>query len=96
MFKKKWPTMIFVVCVVAMGYGADIPSAPAEGNIRSISIITEKPYSRRYQPLINAVVKEMGNLEIPGAAVAVVEGGETTFAAGFGSKHPHRPNPVKP
>ena len=96
MFKKIWPAVIFVMSVVVLGYGADIPVAPVEGNIRSISIITEKPYSRRYQPLINVIEKEMRDLDIPGAAVAVVEGGEITLAAGLGSKHPHYADPVKP
>jgi CubicO group peptidase (beta-lactamase class C family) len=96
MFKTLWPTVILIICVVVVVYGVDVPSTPVEGGIHSISIITEKPYSRRYQPLINAIEKEMSDLDIPGAAVAVVEGGETTFAAGLGSKHPHREDPVKP
>jgi len=96
MFKKIWPAVILTMCVVSMGYGADIPVAPVESNTRSISIITEKPYTRRYQPLVAAIEKEMRSLDIPGAAVAVVEAGETTFAAGLGSKHPHRDDPVQP
>jgi CubicO group peptidase (beta-lactamase class C family) len=96
MFKTIWPSAILIICVVMIGNGADIPSAPSEGNSRSINIITEEPYSRRFQPLVNAIEQEMKNLDIPGAAVAVVEAGETTFAAGLGSKHPHRDDPVQP
>lgn len=96
MFKIRWFTVILILCVVVVGYGADIPSTPVEFNSRSISIITEKPYSRRFQPLINAIEQEMKNLDIPGAAVAVIEAGETTFAAGLGSKHPHRNVPMLP
>jgi CubicO group peptidase (beta-lactamase class C family) len=76
--------------------GTNPAFAPVEGNGLFISIVTEKPYSRRFLPLIQAIEQEMQNLAIPGAAVAVVEAGETTFAAGLGSKHPHREDPVKP
>jgi len=96
MFKVKWPVVILILCVIVMGFGVDIPSAPAQGNSRSISIITEKPYSRRYQPLIDAIKKEMSSLDIPGAAVAVVEAGEITLTAGLGSKHPYRHDQVQP
>ena len=96
MFKTIWPSTILIICIVMIGYGADIPSAPSGGNRRSINIITEEPYSRRFQPLVNAIEQEMKNLDIPGAAVAVVEAGETTFAAGLGSKHPQRHDPVLP
>ena len=96
MFRTLWPTVILMLYVVGIGYGVDIPLASVESHNLSISIITEKPYERQYQPLINAVVKEMKSLDIPGAAVAVVEAGEITFAAGFGSKHPYRDDPVRP
>ena len=76
--------------------GADSAFAPVKGNVRSISIITEKPYTRRFLPLIDAIEQEMEDLNIPGAAVAVIEAGETTFAAGLGSKHPHHDDPVQP
>jgi CubicO group peptidase (beta-lactamase class C family) len=96
MFKKGWLATLLIMYAVTIGYGADNPATPAESNTRSISIITEKPYTRRYQPLVAAVEKEMRSLDIPGAAIAIVEAGETTFAAGFGSKHPHRDDPVQP
>ncbi len=96
MFKSIWPATVFTLCAIVIGYGTDVASSPVESNLRSISIITEKPYSRRYQPLIDAIEKEMRSLDIPGAAVAVVEGGEITLAAGLGSKHPHRLDPVQP
>lgn len=96
MFKAKWPAVILILCVIVVGYGADVLPAPTQDNLRSISIITEKPYSRKYQPLIDAIETEMRDLGIPGAAVAVVEGGEVTLAAGLGSKHPHRNDPVQP
>lgn len=96
MFKSIWPATVFTLCAIVIEYGADVASSPVESNLRSISIITEKPYSRRYQPLIDAIEKEMRDLDIPGAAVAVVEGGEVTLAAGLGSKHPHRLDPVQP
>lgn len=48
-----------------------------------------------FAPLIQAVEQEMQDLGIPGAAVAVLEGGHVTFAQGFGSKHPHFHDPVQ-
>lgn len=48
-----------------------------------------------FAPLIQAVEQEMQSLQIPGASVAVLEGGELTFARGFGSKHPHFDDPVQ-
>lgn len=77
-------------------FGAVVTSTSVGSNNLSISIITEKPYTRRFLPLIDAIEKEMKSLDIPGAAVAVVEAGEITFAAGLGSKHPHRLDPVLP
>ncbi|MBN2315249.1 MAG: beta-lactamase family protein [Sedimentisphaerales bacterium] len=96
MFKTRWLTTVLILSIVVIGYGTDVPSASTKGNLRSINIITEKPYSRRYQPLIDAIEKEMRDLDIPGAAVAVVEGGEITLAAGLGSKHPHHDLPMQP
>ncbi len=77
-------------------FGADLTFASVEDNGRSVSIVSQQPTTRRFLRVIRAVEQEMKNLNIPGAAVAVVEAGETTFAAGFGSKHPHRDDPVKP
>jgi CubicO group peptidase (beta-lactamase class C family) len=76
--------------------GAAVSFAPTEANSRSISIITEEPYGRRFVPLLDAAEKEMRSLGISGAAIAVVEGGEVTLAAGLGSKHPDREDPVLP
>jgi CubicO group peptidase (beta-lactamase class C family) len=75
---------------------AESALAPVEDSVSSISIITEKPYTRRFLPLIQAIEQEMEDINIPGAAVAVIEAGETTFAAGLGSKHPHCDVPVEP
>lgn len=49
----------------------------------------------RFTPMIEAIEQEMRDLEIPGAAVAVIEGGEVTFAQGFGRKHPQRAETVQ-
>jgi len=51
--------------------------------------------SARYAPVIQAIEQEMATYNVPGAAVAIVEGGEVTFARGFGSKHPHYEDPVE-
>jgi len=76
-------------------FASDFSVASVEGGVRSISVVPDKPYDRRFLPIINAVTDEMQALAIPGAAVAIIEAGETTFAAGFGSRHPHRDDPVK-
>lgn len=76
--------------------GAEFTSASVKDHDRSISIVAQEPYTRRYLPVVRAVEEEMKTLKIPGAAVAIVEAGETTFAVGFGSKHPDRDEPVQP
>jgi CubicO group peptidase (beta-lactamase class C family) len=50
----------------------------------------------RFDALIAAVEKERMELGAPGAAVAVIEDGEVTFARGFGSKDPDADVPVLP
>jgi CubicO group peptidase (beta-lactamase class C family) len=50
----------------------------------------------RFDPLVASINEEMAILGIPGAAVAVIERGKVTFAAGFGTKHPDGGDPVKP
>ena len=50
---------------------------------------------RRFQPLIEAIEWEQEELGAPGVAVAVIEGGEVVFAAGFGSRHPREDVPVE-
>jgi CubicO group peptidase (beta-lactamase class C family) len=77
-------------------FGAEVASVSVKSGERSISIVARQPYGRRFLPIIRAVEQEMKDLHIPGAAVAVVEAGETTFAAGFGSRHPHYDDPVQP
>ncbi|MFC1761040.1 serine hydrolase domain-containing protein [Planctomycetota bacterium] len=48
----------------------------------------------RFSAMTEAIKAEMTELGISGAAVAVLEGGEITFAQGFGSKHPDYHDPV--
>ncbi len=50
----------------------------------------------RFQELSNAIESERQALGVPGVAVAVVEGGEVTFARGFGTKDPNGKTPVTP
>ncbi len=80
----------FAVIVCA---GAERSITPARDGLRHF--VPDKPYDRRFQPFINAVQDEMRTLGVSGAAVAIIEEGEVTFAAGFGSKHPSREDPVK-
>ncbi len=77
-------------------FGAEAAFASAKDDGRSNGTVAQQPYTRRYLPVVRAVEQEMKDLNIPGAAVAIVEGGETTFAVGFGSRHPHRDDPVLP
>ncbi len=77
-------------------FSADFASASVKDRERSVGIVAQEPYTRRYLPVVSAVEQEMKTLKIPGAAVAIVEAGEITFAAGFGSRHPHRDAPVQP
>ncbi len=56
---------------------------------------TGESYDPRFQPLVDAVEDELQNLGAPGVAIAIVEGGEVTFAKGFGSKHPYEDDPVR-
>jgi CubicO group peptidase (beta-lactamase class C family) len=50
----------------------------------------------RFQAFADAVEAERAALGAPGVAVAVIEDGEVTFAAGFGSKDPNGDDPVLP
>ena len=52
--------------------------------------------SERFRFLVESMEQEMDALDIPGAAVAVMENGQVTFAQGFGTRHPDREEPVKP
>ncbi len=49
----------------------------------------------RFDSLIESVEQELDIYDAPGVAVAVLEGGEVTFARGFGSKHPEEDDPVE-
>lgn len=48
----------------------------------------------RFRPLVDSIERELAELGAPGVAVAVIEGGEVVFAAGFGSRHPDQLDPV--
>jgi len=53
-------------------------------------------YDARYQSLVEALRRRKSQLGIQGMAVAVIEGGEVTFATGLGSKVPGNVNRVRP
>ena len=44
----------------------------------------------RFQEVVQAVEEELSASNASGAAVAIIEKGEVTFARGFGTKHPNR------
>jgi CubicO group peptidase (beta-lactamase class C family) len=50
----------------------------------------------RFRPFVKAVEQDRVELGAPGIAVAVLEGGNVTFARGFGRKDASRPDPVQP
>ncbi len=50
----------------------------------------------RFYPLMEALEAEMAELDTSGAAIAILEGGDVTFAKGFGKKHPQQDAPVLP
>lgn len=52
------------------------------------------PIDPRFGPLIAAVEAELADLGAPGAAVAVIENGQVTFARGFGVKSEGSTDPV--
>lgn len=55
-----------------------------------------EPVDPRFDPLIAAVEAEIADLGAPGAAVAVIENGQVTFARGFGVKGEGSADPVLP
>ncbi len=57
---------------------------------------TEHGVDPRFEPLVQAMDEEMADDSIPGAAIAIVEGGELSFAYGFGIKHPDSHELVAP
>jgi CubicO group peptidase (beta-lactamase class C family) len=48
----------------------------------------------RYRPFALALERELGELEIPGAAVAILEHGQVSFAHGFGTKGMESDDPI--
>ncbi len=78
--------LAILLCVLLAGGALGAGRAPGREQPEPVS-----PFA----PLIQAVEQEMQGLLIPGASVAVLEGGELTFAQGFGSKHPHVYDPVQ-
>jgi CubicO group peptidase (beta-lactamase class C family) len=54
------------------------------------------PVEERFQPLARAMEQERVAAGVPGAAIAIVEGGEVTFARGFGTKSPEGGEAVEP
>src|SRR5688572_107165 len=48
----------------------------------------------RFQPFAERLELELEELEIPGAAVAILQGGELAFARGFGTKGRFSSEPV--
>jgi CubicO group peptidase (beta-lactamase class C family) len=55
----------------------------------------EEPIPERFAELAQSFEAERIALGAPGAAIAVIEGGEVSFARGFGSKHPNENDPVR-
>ena len=49
----------------------------------------------RFDALVDAVEADLAASDAPGVSVAVMEGGQITFARGFGSAHPDQPLPVE-
>jgi CubicO group peptidase (beta-lactamase class C family) len=54
------------------------------------------PVDPRFEPLIAAIEAEIVERGAPGAAVAVIEGGQVTFSRGFGTKSEDGSDPVLP
>lgn len=48
----------------------------------------------RFNELVESIEAERDAFGAPGVAVAIIEGGEVTFARGFGKKHPDEDDPV--
>lgn len=74
----------------------EFTSVPGRNSNYPDTIVTNQPNTHRFLQLTSAIQQEMRAFYIPGAAVAVVEGGKITYAAGFGSKHPYYNEPMKP
>jgi len=50
----------------------------------------------RYEPIQLRFQMQMLENDVPGAAFAILEGGEVVHAMGYGRKHPDQPEPVEP
>ncbi len=80
----------------ASGTGPTDGSTTADVADGSSTGETEGPAEDRFEPLRDAVTAYMADANIPGAAIAIIEGGEVTFAEGFGRKRPDQDDPVLP
>ena len=56
--------------------------------------MASKPVERRYAELDDTISKQFESLGIPGMSVAVVDGSETVYAAGFGDRQLDPRNPA--
>ena len=91
------PRTLFVlyVFIALAACNEDKKTSPDAGADAGTDTDTGESYDPRFQSLVDAVEDELQDLGAPGVAVAVVEGGEVTFAKGFGSKHPDEVDPVR-
>jgi CubicO group peptidase (beta-lactamase class C family) len=71
-----------------LGACDDSPASDSMGNGGSVE--------ERFQPLARAMEQERIAAGVPGAALAIVERGEVTFARGFGTKSPDGGGEVEP
>ncbi len=71
-------------------------AAPPADSGREYEDASQPPIEPRFAEVAAAFEAQMQGFGAPGAALALIEGGQVTFARGFGVRHPDRPAPVGP
>ncbi len=107
-FRAPLNGLLLALCAVATACGGEVAppngavvdggNSPTDAGPDSADASSDGPtdggLDPRFKPLIAAIEQDLVASGAPGVAVAVLEGGEISFAAGFGSKHPDYEDPV--
>jgi len=87
--------LLFLVPISGCGDNGE-SAADAGRDAASDGARTDAGIDPRFEPVVESLKREMLDLGAPGAAVAIIEKGEVTFAAGFGTRNPDKDDPVGP
>lgn len=79
-----------------LGCGDDDGGSNLDAGADAAQVDAAVDATSRYEPTELSIQNQMQDLNVPGAAFAIIEGGEITHAVGYGRKHPDAPAGVEP